>query len=261
MAKVTPDSGSRRERQRQELLAEIGEATRTIVVEEGAAAVTMAAVAERVGVTAPALYRYVDGRTGLLELGCVTIARRLVRHLDSVREAIDDDPLELVLGLFRELRRWALTHRAEFALVFAHPATAYERAANPGRPLERTTNASSADLAAAVELEVEWLLEEALLRLWQERPFPVPPEDQVPAELRDSVQEFVARVSERAGTAGLSIPPAPTGAAAVLLGFWVRVYGMISMEVFGHLSYVVPDAGPLFEFMLEEFARTVRGSG
>ena len=291
MAKVTSDpGGSRRERQRRELLTDIGEATRAIVVDEGVAAVTMAAVAERVGVTAPALYRYVDGRTGLLELACVRIAGQLVQHLTSTRANLGDDPLDQVLGMFRELRRWALAHRAEFAMLFAHPATAYERASarpdqeptrtgtsgtstsGPGTPgpgtlgtstsgtWTRNTGAqSSADLALTAVFELEWVLEEALVRLWNERPFPVPAEADVPEDLRASVQTFVDRVFERVNAAGLQVSDAPIAAAAVLIGFWVRVYGMISMEVFGHLSYAVTDGGPLFEFVLDEFARMVRG--
>lgn len=280
MAKVTSDpGGSRRERQRRELLADIGEATRAIVVDEGVAAVTMAAVAERVGVTAPALYRYVDGRTGLLELACVRIAGQLVQHLTSTRANLGDDPLDQVLGMFRELRRWALAHRAEFAMLFAHPATAYERASvRPDQEPTRTSTAgstpgtstagtwtrnigaqSSADLALTAVFELEWVLEEALVRLWNERPFPVPAEADVPEDLRASVQTFVDRVFERVNAAGLQVSDAPIAAAAVLIGFWVRVYGMISMEVFGHLSYAVTDGGPLFEFVLDEFARMVRG--
>ena len=35
---------------------------------------------------------------------------------------------------------------------------------------------------------------------------------------------------------------------------WVRLYGAVSMEVFGHLSFALDDAAPMFEITLSELA-------
>ena len=35
---------------------------------------------------------------------------------------------------------------------------------------------------------------------------------------------------------------------------WVRLYGIVSLEVFGHLGFALDDAEPLFELMLAETA-------
>lgn len=251
---------SRRERQRRELLGEIGQATRHLVVSDGPPGVTMAAVADRVGVTAPALYRYVDGRTGLLELGCVAVVQELVQHLRSVQGKLEPEPLAQVLGLFRELRRWSLVHPQEFGLVFAHPATAYERAGDTDlTALDWDSAETSAEYAVLAVLDLEWVFELALIRLWVERQFPVPDDATLSPELRSSIEGFTAKVTERARRAGFEFEPAPAGACAVLLDYWCRVYGMISMEVFGHLSYALTDGGPLFDYVLDELSRVVTG--
>jgi WHG domain-containing protein len=35
---------------------------------------------------------------------------------------------------------------------------------------------------------------------------------------------------------------------------WVRLYGMVSLEVFGHLHFALDDASALFEYTLTELA-------
>jgi hypothetical protein len=40
----------------------------------------------------------------------------------------------------------------------------------------------------------------------------------------------------------------------VLLGYWVRLYGLVSLEVAGHLRALLGDPEPLFEETLREFA-------
>ena len=58
---------SRRERVHQATKADLVAASRAILVEEGLTAVTVRAVASRLGMTAPAIYRYYDGREALLQ--------------------------------------------------------------------------------------------------------------------------------------------------------------------------------------------------
>ena len=38
---------------------------------------------------------------------------------------------------------------------------------------------------------------------------------------------------------------------------WVRLYGMVSLEVFGHLRFALDDAAPMFEITLAELAALV----
>jgi hypothetical protein len=39
----------------------------------------------------------------------------------------------------------------------------------------------------------------------------------------------------------------PLGVMQVFLSCWIRLYGMVCLEVFGHLRFALADAGPMFE--------------
>ena len=41
--------------------------------------------------------------------------------------------------------------------------------------------------------------------------------------------------------------PLPLGVMYVFLSSWIRLYGMVCMEVFGHLRFALHDAEPMFE--------------
>ena len=44
----------------------------------------------------------------------------------------------------------------------------------------------------------------------------------------------------------------PLGVLRVFLSCWVRLYGLICMEIFGHLKFALADAGPLSENELRQ---------
>ena len=43
----------------------------------------------------------------------------------------------------------------------------------------------------------------------------------------------------------------------MFLSCWVRLYGAVTMEVFGHISFALDDAEPLFEHELKGLAETL----
>lgn len=56
------------------------------------------------------------------------------------------------------------------------------------------------------------------------------------------------RTTVASTTWGAHIPvELPLGVLRVFLSCWVRLYGLICMEIFGHLKFALADAGPLFE--------------
>jgi hypothetical protein len=46
----------------------------------------------------------------------------------------------------------------------------------------------------------------------------------------------------------------PLGLLLIFLRCWTRLYGIVSLEVFGHLGFALDDAAPMFELMLQETA-------
>ncbi len=49
----------------------------------------------------------------------------------------------------------------------------------------------------------------------------------------------------------------PVGAVLTFLRCWTVLYGAVSMEVFGHMSFALEDATPMFEFILGDLAALV----
>ena len=39
----------------------------------------------------------------------------------------------------------------------------------------------------------------------------------------------------------------PLGVMQVFLSCWIRLYGLVCMEIFGHLKFALADAEPMFE--------------
>jgi hypothetical protein len=49
----------------------------------------------------------------------------------------------------------------------------------------------------------------------------------------------------------------PIGAVLTLLRCWTLLYGAVSMEVFGHMSFALEDPAPMFEITLGDLASLV----
>jgi hypothetical protein len=85
------------------------------------------------------------------------------------------------------------------------------------------------------------------LELWQRQPFPVPADGQLDPGLRAQLARY---------RDGLGVD-LPLGAGLVFLRCWVRLYGMVTLEVLGHLGFALDDAAPMFEYTLAELAGLV----
>jgi hypothetical protein len=45
--------------------------------------------------------------------------------------------------------------------------------------------------------------------------------------------------------------------AQVFMSCWIRIYGLVCMEVFGHLRFALTDAEPMFETELRDLSRVL----
>jgi AcrR family transcriptional regulator len=225
---------SRRDRVRAETTEEIKQTARRILVEQGPEAVTLRAIARDMGVTAPALYRYFDSHEELI--------RRVVGDMfgelaAEIRAAIDGAAAggmaDKMAAACRGFRRWALDHKAEFALLFGTPV--------PG------VNVEDDDFTEECARKFAGTFYELFLELWQKNPFPVPP----PEEIDPGLREQLIRYRDGIGT------DLPLGALLTFLRCWVLLYGIVSMEVFGHLGFALDDPAAMFEITLAELARLV----
>jgi AcrR family transcriptional regulator len=228
---------SRRDRVRAATAGEIKQTARRILVAEGPEAVSLRAIAREMGMTAPALYRYFSSREDLVRHVCGDIFTEIATDVRaaSARAAQESggDVTAKLIAACREFRHWALTHREEFGLLFGTPL--------PG--LEALHNDKIDE--CALDFAGSWIT--LFLELWQRHPFPVPADDQIEPGLLSQLTRY---------TDGLGVD-LPAGAALTFLRCWVHLYGMVSLEVFGHLHFALDDAAPMFEITLGELADLV----
>jgi len=123
-----PESASRRARRRarDEVIGEIVEAGRRQLATEGAAALSLRAVARELGMVSSAVYRYVASRDELLTLLITDAYDSLGEYAEraEARVARDDLPGRFV-ATGQAFRRWALRHPHEYALIFGSPVPGY----------------------------------------------------------------------------------------------------------------------------------------
>jgi AcrR family transcriptional regulator len=222
---------SRRDRVRAETTAEIKQTARKILVKQGPEAVTLRAIAREMGMTAPALYRYFGSHEDLIQHVVGEFFNEIGAGIEAAIDGAGGGLTEKMIAACREFRRWGLRHKAEFGMLF-------------GTPLP-TLEAAHDDLVAECAGKFSGVFFALFYELWNKQPFPIPRDDEIDPGLR--VQ--LARYQD-----GLDVE-LPLGAALTFLRCWVRLYGTVSLEVFGHLHFALEDAEPMFEITLAELAK------
>lgn len=226
-------STGKREQRRTATLLSIKRAARRLLVAEGPHAVRLRAIARELGLTAPALYRYVSSHEDLMSLLVGELYDELSDVLErAAADAPHDDPRYRLGAAADAFRAWAKAHPREFGLVFAEPVPALgSNDAGPGSPKLRF-----AAVFGALFLEV-----------WRHSPFPVPDR----ADLDPAIVEQLER------DARAVLPDVPIGAVYTFVWCWSRLYGAVCLEVFGHLDWAMRDAGPLFGQVRDEIAARI----
>ncbi|MDT0302842.1 TetR/AcrR family transcriptional regulator [Streptomonospora wellingtoniae] len=228
-------SGTRRERVRQATSREIKEIARRHLTAHGASGVSLRAIAREMGMTAPGLYRYFASLNHLLEALQAELFAELGAAVDAAEASQPDSDTDgRLLAALRAVRAWGLANRPEFALLFG-PAG--------------TPPASSPEDSPAAEAGQRFASTFVALfdRLIAEGRFTVPDEPEASPALCAQLDAF-------ASLTGFSGDRASAGAIRVLLGCWVRFYGIVCMEVFQHLGFVSDDMETLFEAELRDLA-------
>jgi AcrR family transcriptional regulator len=200
---------------------------------EGAAALSLRAVARDLGVVSSAVYRYVGSRDELLTLLVVDGYDELGDAVDAALSAVDRaDHAGRLRAIGRAVRAWALAEPATYALLFGSPVPGYRA------PEERTTGPGTRVIGRLVEV---W--EDA----WVAGTVRVDEEPAVPRRLsRD-----LARVRRELGITA----PDELIARGVLV--WAALFGCVSFEVFGQYGReTFTDPRDLFEHHLEVLAGT-----
>lgn len=231
-----------RARNRAAIEAEILASARRHLAREGAAALSLRAVARDLGMVSSALYRYVSNRDELLTLLIVSAFTSLG---DAVEEAHDAVAAEDLSGRWRAvghaLRDWAVAHPHEYALVYGSPVPDYRA------PEEQTTGPGTRVFALLLALLADAARSGELAR------------DAFTPHL---TEDLGAAAAAAAGILlqdpfvagrGLDAETVMSGLAA-----WSLVMGALSSEVFGQLGPdTVQDPRAWFDYHLEVARRLV----
>jgi AcrR family transcriptional regulator len=232
-----------RARVREEMTAEILDVAGAHVAREGAAAVSLRAIARDLGMAPSALYRYFDGRDALLSaliLGAYeALATEAERAADLV-QGQDVGAADCFSAVPGALRRWALEHPHLWGLIFGTPVPGYEAPEDTVAPYARVAEALVRPLVDA----------ERAGRLG------VVGGDGEPRSASMSVSDELAAAVAPV-SAGL-LPGMPLDTVVLALQAWTTIVGCISLEVFGHWRNTVLEPGLLFD---AEVRRTAASLG
>lgn len=222
---------SRRDRQRAATEAEIKDVARRLLVESEGTELTLRGIAREMGMTAPGLYRYFDSLAALASAMCHDFLDEVSDHInDALDEAGEDVPAR-VHSAVRAFRAWAVSHPAEFSLLF--------RSKGPG-PVAFPGQGSWVEEDCVHPRRFAGLFLELFAQLWAERPFATPAPERVPRALLEQAARYGAALDV----------DLPDVALWVFAHSWVRLYSVIALEVLGQLTFMFPDAEPYFEVEL-----------
>jgi AcrR family transcriptional regulator len=210
-----------RAQNRAELTEAIKRTARDHLARDGAAALSLRAVARDLGLVSSAVYRYFPSRDELL-------TALIVDAYDAVGAAAEsadatapdrDDVLDRWIRCATSVRSWALARPHEYALVYGSPVPGY--AAPP----------DTIDPAGRVALVFLGILSDGV------RSGAIDVDDRI--ETTRALRKDLARLREAA-------PGVPDGVLARGLLVWTQLFGGISFELFGHLEGVINDGDALF---------------
>lgn len=221
---------TRRERLRTATVSEIKQVARRLLVTGGLEAVSLRAIAREMGMTAPAIYRYFPSLEALVAGLAADLYDELRETVETARDTAGDDPLDQLLAMARALRRWGVGNRAEFTLIFGNPV--------PG--LEEFSDACGDEDHPGARLGTVFV--RPLATLAGQAGLHTPPRDVLERHLGGQL----APLRRSHGDLSLEV-------AYAFLAGWTRVYGLIAMEVFGHLRWAVTEPEALFETELAAF--------
>ena len=225
-----PPRPTARERVRAELTREITDVARARLAADGAAALSLRAVARELGMVSSAIYRYFASRDELL-------TALIIEGYDALGAAVEkadaqspqEDHAGRWLAACRAVRAWALAHPHEYALLYGSPVPGYQAPADTIAPAARS--------AAVFGRLVSQAQAAGVLR-------PLPARPPLPPTLTGDLDQLRANL----------MPGVPDEVVAAALTVWAAVFGIISFELFGQFNNVIEDRPEFFDAQTELMA-------
>ncbi|WP_437097012.1 TetR/AcrR family transcriptional regulator [Streptomyces sp. enrichment culture] len=217
------DGQTPRERYRAQVRAEIKEHAWEQIATSGAPGLSLNAIAKRMGMSGPALYRYFAGRDELI----TELIRDAYGSLADAFRAAAASGADLG-GLGRALRAWALADPQRYFLVYGTPVPGYH----------------APDDVTAIAREIMATLLDAA------RPAEGPAVG--PADGPGGTGPLESHLAQHRRWA--ADHPADPAALRRALSFWTRLHGVLSLELAGHFTGMGFDPAVLYDAELDRLA-------
>ncbi|MFE8993501.1 TetR/AcrR family transcriptional regulator [Streptomyces collinus] len=216
-----------RARARIEVTAAIKDEARRQLAAEGAARLSLRAVARELGMVSSALYRYFPSRDDLLTALIIDAYDSLGESAEAAHEAADP-PFERWISVCEAVRGWALDHPHEYALIYGSPVPGY------------TAPDATVPAAARVGLLLIGIARDAHRGAAPDRPA-------LADDLRPEAERMAADLA----------PDLPPEVVTALVAAWAQLYGLVGFELFGQFNRVVEDRETFFRHAVGQLARGV----
>lgn len=213
---------------------EILDRARSQIAQNGAAALSLKAIADEMRMTPPALYRYFASRDDLVTALIVAAYHSFADALEAARDAAPaGDHVQRLFAIGMAYRQWALAHPQDYMLIFGAPV--------PGvRPAEETI-AGEGNRSFAVLVNVlndAWKAGALHLREPYTQPGP---------SLRRQLEFWRSTFEVRVKT--------PIVHLALVI--WARVHGLVSLEIARQMQACPGDDEEMYRIELVEFGEQI----
>ncbi|MEU6660251.1 TetR/AcrR family transcriptional regulator [Streptomyces sp. NPDC046821] len=222
-----------RARAREEVTAAIKDEARRQLAAEGAAKLSLRAVARELGMVSSALYRYFPSRDDLLTALIIDAYDSIGEAAEQADEALRGKggritPARRWVTVSEAVRAWALAQPHEYALIYGSPVPGY------------TAPMTTVPAAARVGLLLIGIARDAYQGLGVAEP-------PLSAELRPEAERLAADLA----------PDLPPAVVAALVAAWAQLFGLIGFELFGQFNRVVEDRAAFFRHAATQLAHGV----
>ena len=233
MSEVT----TRRARLRAETAAEIKAVAVRALTENGPAGISLRAIARDMGMTAGAIYSYFDTRDALITALMIDIHNALAdAELAAFAAAPAGDPGAQLRAIATAYRDWAVANTAEFQLIYGDPIPGYRMPADG--PAREAAHRACVLLTNIVALG------------WQ---------DAAPTEPSGAIawSDLDPVLADEIRSAHPGLPPE---ALALSIRLWARIHGLVTLEIYGHLTNLTVNPAAIFTTDMQALTATLNWS-
>jgi AcrR family transcriptional regulator len=225
-------ASSLRARVRAEMTEEIKTTARRHLAEQGAANLSLRAVAREMGFVSSAVYRYFASRDELLTALIIDGYNALGAAVEAAEAAVARGDLAgRFAAICHGVRDWARANPHEYALLYGTPVPGYHAPQDTVGPAIRVTTLLGAIL-------IDGSVSGVLTAATGERLGPVVENEM--ARIRDSV-----------------FPGVPPALMARGLLAWTELFGAVSFDIFNRLDGIIVDRDAWFDHQVTALARYV----